>query len=389
MPKKTNAQLEEEVNTLLAELEEYKSKVQEVVPIEKYRELKKEKENISQELEDLSALYQASPDLEKKVRDAVQKLEDKPKALLFKKLSLALGEVKRIPKNGLNEHFKYKYAQEGDILDGIRPILADVGLAIWTDIVEEERRIVETFYKGKENGRKTITYVKVEYTIGCTDTGEMMTSRYAGEGEDESDKGLYKAYTGATKYFLTKNFLISSGDILNDNEPSDPEADTTRYSERGNGSYKRKNQKQDKNYPPRDNAPQRAQEPTNSEEKKTLKKMFFAVGRGKATDKEFEAFYKKQLEKGVSHQRMFEFLQGKANELAAENSFNEEPPNAEPPAQEEPPQLTEKLPEEMTPHEYVEWLDTVFPFPLTDSEKEQVLKEAEEGNRSHANKLKQ
>ncbi|QFG05457.1 ERF superfamily DNA single-strand annealing protein [Bacillus phage 031MP002] len=388
MPKKTNAQLEEELKALQTELEEYKNKVENVVPLEKYKELKKEKENISQELESLSEIYQASPDLEKKVRDAVQNLADKPKALLFKKLSLALGEVKRIPKNGLNEHFNYRYAQEGDILDGIRPILADVGLAIWTDIVEEERRIVETFYKGKENGRKTVTHVKVEYTIGCTDTGETMTSRYAGEGEDESDKGLYKAYTGATKYFLTKNFLISSGDILNDNEPSDPEADTTRYSERGNGSYKRKNQKQDRNYPPRDSAPQRAQEPTNSEEKKTLKKMFLAVGQGRATEKEFEEFYKKQLEKGVSHQRMFAFLQEKANQMAAENSFKEDHPPAEPPAQEEAPQTMDKSPEEMTPQEYVEWLDKKFPFPLTDSEKAQILKEAEEGNRSHANRIK-
>ena len=39
-----------------------------------------------------------------------------------------------------------------------------------------------------------------------------------GAGDDGADKGLYKAYTGAVKYFLMKTFLIPTGD--------DPEADT-------------------------------------------------------------------------------------------------------------------------------------------------------------------
>ncbi len=167
------------------------------------------------------------------------------KVMLLKKISLAMGEVQRIPKSGWNDFHKYKYANEGDILDGIRPILSELGLALWTDIVEESRNVVDFYSKGNLRGKKTITKVAVKYTIFCADSGESLESTYKGEGEDEGDKGLYKAYTGATKYFLTKTFLISSGDMVAPEEPMDPEADTHLKDPNYN------NQSQNKNNAPR------------------------------------------------------------------------------------------------------------------------------------------
>jgi hypothetical protein len=69
--------------------------------------------------------------------------------------------------------------------------------------------------RGKQS---VVTTVVVAFTFADGDTGAMFRSEWAGQGDDPADKGLYKAYTGALKYFLMKTFLIPTGD--------DPEADT-------------------------------------------------------------------------------------------------------------------------------------------------------------------
>ena len=130
---------------------------------------------------------------------------------LFAKLAAVLGEAHRIPKNGWNDFNKYHYATEGDALDVIRPLLAKHGIGIMYG-VEEVQQL--------ENAR---TLVKVRITLG-DDTGAMLTTTAYGEARDADrngnpqDKGLYKAITGAMKYWVLKTFLLSTGD--------DPEGDS-------------------------------------------------------------------------------------------------------------------------------------------------------------------
>jgi hypothetical protein len=51
--------------------------------------------------------------------------------------------------------------------------------------------------------------VTTKHTFRDADTGEELTIGGAGLGWDSGDKGVYKAITGATKYALMKNFLIT------------------------------------------------------------------------------------------------------------------------------------------------------------------------------------
>lgn len=125
---------------------------------------------------------------------------------IYKKISQVMSQVNRVPKNGYNSFHKYNYATESDLTESIRPILIEAGLAFFTTVLEQNR-------EGE------FTKVKMEFTLVDIDTGETLKSTYWGEGQDKGDKGLYKAYTGATKYFLMKTFLIPTGD--------DPEGDTT------------------------------------------------------------------------------------------------------------------------------------------------------------------
>lgn len=125
---------------------------------------------------------------------------------IYSKISKVMSQVNRVPKNGFNKFHKYAYATESDLTESIRPILIEARLAFFSTVLEQTR-------EGE------FTKVKMEFTLVDLDTGETLKSTYWGEGQDKGDKGLYKAYTGATKYFLMKTFLIPTGD--------DPEGDTT------------------------------------------------------------------------------------------------------------------------------------------------------------------
>lgn len=125
---------------------------------------------------------------------------------IYSKVGKVMSQVSRVPKNGYNSFHKYNYTTESDLTESIRPILLEAGLAFFSNVLEQDR-------EGE------FTKVKMEFTLADIETGEVLTSIYWGEGQDKGDKGLYKAYTGATKYFLMKTFLIPTGD--------DPEADNT------------------------------------------------------------------------------------------------------------------------------------------------------------------
>jgi hypothetical protein len=136
---------------------------------------------------------------------------------LAKAMAQILGEVNRIPKNGRNTFQNYSYATEGDALDAIRPLLSSHGIAVFYDAVE----VWEL-----DNNR---TRVKVAIELVHGESGDSKVTHSFGEARDADkqgrtqDKGIYKAITGAVKYWAFKTFLMSTGD---DVEASDHDAPT-------------------------------------------------------------------------------------------------------------------------------------------------------------------
>jgi len=129
-------------------------------------------------------------------------------------LIAAIGKVMAgvgfVQKAGKNEFHGYKYATEGDAINALRPHLIENGLVIVSDVLD---------CKGPDEYGNTT--VRVAYTI-MHESGESMTCHFFGCGNDKNkngigDKGLYKALTGANKYFLLKTFQLETGD--------DPERD--------------------------------------------------------------------------------------------------------------------------------------------------------------------
>ena len=142
-------------------------------------------------------------------------VEHKP---MSAKIALALHNVMTkvtyVQKGSENKFHGYKYVSEADLLEKLRPALIEEGLILIPSI--------EMVRPMDEHGN---TVVDMRYEIVHKD-GDIWPHliRVAGCGNDRAkngtvgDKGLYKAITGANKYFLFKLFQIETGD--------DPERDS-------------------------------------------------------------------------------------------------------------------------------------------------------------------
>jgi hypothetical protein len=77
-----------------------------------------------------------------------------------------------------------------------------------------------------------------------SESGERHDCEWAGQGDDGADKGVYKAYTGALKYFLMKTFLIPTGDDPEGDSRTDQRASERQSSTRKSSGGAKPNEKQ-------------------------------------------------------------------------------------------------------------------------------------------------
>lgn len=134
---------------------------------------------------------------------------DLEKMCLAKKLALMMGVLDRIPKNGHNNFHNYDYTTADDVADAVRAAQAQFGVAILPTTKSIDWRDAPPT---KTGGVERIATVCVIYKI--TDGKEIYESEFYGEGQDRGDKAIYKAYTGAHKYFLLRTFNLSTGESL-------------------------------------------------------------------------------------------------------------------------------------------------------------------------------
>ena len=125
---------------------------------------------------------------------------------LVKKLTQVLAEASKVNKSGYNSHQKYHYITESDLLDAIREKLVELGIFIFSSVEECVTERIEG------SRQPVLTNVKMKYTFVDGDSGEQFSVMSCGQGADNGDKGVYKAITGANKYFLLKTFMLSGDD---------------------------------------------------------------------------------------------------------------------------------------------------------------------------------
>lgn len=130
-------------------------------------------------------------------------------------------EIKTMPKDGKNTFQNYKYLTETQVTTQMKELFDKYGVLFnySSNIVSETAR---------EKG-SVLTTVCVVYSFVDTESEEIWTGHAVGQGQDNGDKGVYKAITGAIKYIYMKTFNIPTGD--------DPEKDSPGYA-KGAGNSK-------------------------------------------------------------------------------------------------------------------------------------------------------
>ena len=139
---------------------------------------------------------------------------------LLKKILAIRTKQLNVEKNGKNDKQDYSYAEIKDIKNAINPELVNQKLVYTGNTVSTENLAVKSIHDGKEKSTPFIRVI-VDFTLSDVDSGMSSVHRYVGDGMDFGDKGVYKAYTGAEKYFLTQTFGIATGDDPEKNSISD------------------------------------------------------------------------------------------------------------------------------------------------------------------------
>jgi hypothetical protein len=145
-------------------------------------------------------------------------------AVLYAKLAAVMSQLKRLKKKGFNQHFKYKFVSDADVLDTLRKLLAEKNIAVFASMTGFEQ---VDGGKTSSGGQQVKTRAHFEFTLACGDSGATVTSSWYAESLDTSDKGLNKAATAALKYWLLKTFLLSTGDEADDPDAHDLESGAT------------------------------------------------------------------------------------------------------------------------------------------------------------------
>jgi len=131
---------------------------------------------------------------------------------LYERLNRVKADIERVPKTGYNDHFKFPFATESDIMDLVRPLMAKHGLCCLYH--GPDRKRVEIIEGRTNSGAPSWFYrIWVKYELVNTDDPTQRELIWApGEALDTQDKGMNKALTAAAKYLMLRLFDISTGD---------------------------------------------------------------------------------------------------------------------------------------------------------------------------------
>lgn len=153
---------------------------------------------------------------------------------LAARMAAVMLAVQRLPKSGSNTQQGYRYVQDEDVLDTLRPLIAAEGLCI----LPAMERIEQSERGTRSGGMQTRTIAHFTFTI-LTDEGESRDFNWIAEADDSGDKGTGKAATYALKYWLLKTFLLSTGNLADD-----PDIGIERNRQRRDGSPQNRQQGQ-------------------------------------------------------------------------------------------------------------------------------------------------
>lgn len=151
--------------------------------------------------------------------------EEQPKIGLVAKLAEVMGLMRNVPKEGFNKAQGYRFVREDDVARMASALLAE--RKVWIHQSVDSSELID-LYKTQSGMTMRMATVVMSFRFIDGETGETTEHQtFVGTGADTGDKGIYKAMTGAEKYFLMKSFLISTGDDPEGDEKVDKAVEAT------------------------------------------------------------------------------------------------------------------------------------------------------------------
>lgn len=148
--------------------------------------------------------------------------EAQKKPTLAARIAAISKDLGAIKKSGHNKEQHYDFIEYAAVSGKIRELLDQHGVAIIPTVTDYERDDVKS-----RNGATGYHYtLKMTFTVINADNQEdQIVATWMGESTDWGDKGINKAETSGTKYFLMRLFNISEkGDADNDPDSQDNSA---------------------------------------------------------------------------------------------------------------------------------------------------------------------
>ena len=145
---------------------------------------------------------------------------------IAKKFVEVMRECSHVAKNGTNDFHKYKYATAADVLEKVNASLTKHGLA---SVVTPNLLSMQAVTTAKGNVEQLAT-VEVVITLIDSESGETLTLKGLGSGQDAGDKAVAKSQTMAMKYAYLNSLAIAT----NDDTEADSKTDETMQSKTAN-----------------------------------------------------------------------------------------------------------------------------------------------------------
>lgn len=135
---------------------------------------------------------------------------------LYGRLARIIESLPEVKPEGRNDHFKYSFVTDKQVLGLVRPRLAQQRIIVIPETVTEQEPIQQETQRG---GRSLLTRLHVVFRVVDGIDGESFHGEAIGYGDDSGDKGANKAYTAALKNFFIKLFLMGGADRDIEDDP--------------------------------------------------------------------------------------------------------------------------------------------------------------------------
>lgn len=152
--------------------------------------------------------------------------EEPTKKTLAGRLAVIGKEIGAVAKTGQNSGYResYNFIEYGEVAGRIRELLDKHGVAIIPSVESYEKSTISSS-RGSQGFHYILT---MKFTaINADDQSDRIESMWVGESADYGDKGINKAITAGTKYFIMRLFNISEKGDDNDANSVEMTAMTT------------------------------------------------------------------------------------------------------------------------------------------------------------------